>query len=108
MAEYNLRIQKALNGWVVINFNQIIIAKDDEDLPGVIAAALVSQRLEDNSGRKAADIAPMQRYILPTPAGLQQSTAELLDKISATTEQLDRPPGKSTASALAKRLGRPW
>lgn len=52
--EYNLNIIKASNGWVVRSHDgrsgsypmDIMVATDDQDLAGLIAAAIVSQKLE--------------------------------------------------------------
>lgn len=61
--EYTLRIIKASNGWVVSSYDinnpgsyalDTMVVQDDNDLAGTIAAALVSQKLEGTSNKKAA------------------------------------------------------
>lgn len=48
MSTYTLRIEKALNGWIVKAGSDTMVVRDDEDLAGAIAASLVAGRLSDD------------------------------------------------------------
>jgi hypothetical protein len=48
VSTYTLRIEKALNGWIVKAGSDTMVVRDDEDLAGAIAASLVAGRLSDD------------------------------------------------------------
>jgi hypothetical protein len=72
MTEYTLRVVKAMNGWVISSFDHkypgsvaldTMVVQEDSDLAGMIAAALVSQRLKG-----VEQAAPPAKKTAPPPA----------------------------------------
>jgi hypothetical protein len=55
MIEYNLKIIKALNGWVIRDeAGDIILVHEDGGLEGAVAAALVTERLQGRAVKTLA------------------------------------------------------
>jgi len=62
--EYSITVRKARNGWVVISEGDngepidVMVVKEDEELGGMIAAAIAAQRLEGRGTSKLLMVGP--------------------------------------------------
>lgn len=104
MNEFKLTVIRATNGWLVTSLGDVrLIVTSDEDLAGVIAAALVSQRFKGATSKAAMDytVSELDNMIdLATrPRNDYYSTAAQHQQNMAAAQQYSTTIGQQSATA---------